>query len=254
MSFINDIINLIVGYYPLLLEGIFNTLFLATVGTIFGIIIGLIIAIINNIEINKRDSKLMKILKKFSHIIAKLYVDIVRGTPMMVQAMVFFYGLAYGGINLDPLFAGLLIISFNTAAYIAEIIRSGINAIDSGQMEAAVSLGLSHKMAMTKIILPQALKNTIPALMNELIVNVKDTSVLSVIGVTELFYMTKGAASQNYLYFQSYVLTAIIYLILTKSLTVLFTWIIKKYVDKEDKMEISVPQSQTAPEVILCKK
>ncbi len=250
MSFINDIINLIVGYYPLLLEGIFNTLFLATVGTIFGIIIGLVIAIINNIEINKRDSKLMKILKKFSHIIAKLYVDIVRGTPMMVQAMVFFYGLAYGGINLDPLFAGLLIISFNTAAYIAEIIRSGINAIDSGQMEAAVSLGLSHKMAMTKIILPQALKNTIPALMNELIVNVKDTSVLSVIGVTELFYMTKGAASQNYLYFQSYVLTAIIYLILTKSLTVLFTWIIKKYVDKEDKMEISVPQSQTAPEVI----
>ncbi len=250
MSFINDIINLIVGYYPLLLEGIFNTLFLATVGTIFGIIIGLVIAIINNIEINKRDSKLMKISKKFLHIIAKLYVDIVRGTPMMVQAMVFFYGLAYGGINLDPLFAGLLIISFNTAAYIAEIIRSGINAIDSGQMEAAVSLGLSHKMAMTKIILPQALKNTIPALMNELIVNVKDTSVLSVIGVTELFYMTKGAASQNYLYFQSYVLTAIIYLILTKSLTLLFTWIIKKYVDKEDKMEISVPQSQTAPEVI----
>ncbi len=250
MSFINDIINLIVGYYPLLLEGIFNTLFLATVGTIFGIIIGLVIAIINNIEINKRDSKLMQISKKFLHIIAKLYVDIVRGTPMMVQAMVFFYGLAYGGINLDPLFAGLLIISFNTAAYIAEIIRSGINAIDSGQMEAAVSLGLSHKMAMTKIILPQALKNTIPALMNELIVNVKDTSVLSVIGVTELFYMTKGAASQNYLYFQSYVLTAIIYLILTKSLTLIFTWIIKKYVDKEDKMEISVPQSQTAPEVI----
>ncbi len=250
MSFINDIINLIVGYYPLLLEGIFNTLFLATVGTIFGIIIGLAIAIINNIEINKRDSKLMQISKKFLHIIAKLYVDIVRGTPMMVQAMVFFYGLAYGGINLDPLFAGLLIISFNTAAYIAEIIRSGINAIDSGQMEAAVSLGLSHKMAMTKIILPQALKNTIPALMNELIVNVKDTSVLSVIGVTELFYMTKGAASQNYLYFQSYVLTAIIYLILTKSLTLIFTWIIKKYVDKEDKMEISVPQSQTAPEVI----
>ncbi len=250
MSFINDIINLIIGYYPLLLEGIFNTLLLATVGTIFGIMIGLVIAIIYNMEINKRDSKLMKIIKKVLHILAKLYVDIVRGTPMMVQAMVFFYGLAYGGINLDPLFAGLLIISFNTAAYIAEIIRSGINAIDTGQMEAAVSLGLSHKMAMIKIILPQALKNTIPALMNELIVNVKDTSVLSVIGVTELFYMTKGAASQNYLYFQSYVLTAIIYLILTKSLTLLFTWIIKKYVDKEDKMEISVPQSQTAPEVI----
>ncbi len=250
MDFINDMIRLIMDYYPLLLEGIFNTLLLATLGTIFGIIIGLIIAMISSIEVTSRDKGFVKFFKKSVILLTKIYVDVVRGTPMMVQAMVFFYGLAYAGLNLSPLVAGLLIISFNTAAYIAEIIRSGINAIDSGQMEAAVSLGLSHKVAMIKIILPQALKNTIPALMNELIVNVKDSSVLSVIGVTELFYMTKGAASQNYLYFQSYVLTAIIYLILTKTLTVLFTWIIKTYVDKENKMNISVPQSQTAPEVI----
>ncbi len=250
MQFLNDIINLIVDYYPLLVEGIINTLLLATFGTIIGIIIGLILAMINSIQITNRDTKVQKSIKQLLKLIVRIYIDIIRGTPMIVQAMVFYYGLAYGGINLTPLFAGLLIISFNTAAYIAEIIRSGINSIDPGQVEAAKSLGISHKVTMFKIILPQALKNTIPALMNELIVNVKDSSVLSVIGVTELFYMTKGAASQNYLYFQAYVLTAIIYLILTKSLTLLFTWLINKYLHQDKETEVSVPTSQTVPEVL----
>ncbi len=111
-----------------------------------------------------------------------------------------------------------------------------------------MSLGMSHSQAMIKVILPQALKNTIPALMNELIVNVKDSSVLSVIGVSELFYMTKWAASQNYMYFQVYVLMALIYLVLTKSLTIIFARVLNHYENR--KQTISVPQSQTVPEVI----
>lgn len=250
MQFFSDMFNIIVDYYPLLIEGIINTLFLASFGTIIGIIIGLLLAILASIQITKRDNGVNKKIKQLLKLFVHIYIDIIRGTPMIVQAMVFYYGLAFGGIKLTPLFAGLLIISFNTAAYIAEIIRSGINSIDKGQVEAAKSLGLSHKMTMLKIILPQALKNTIPALMNELIVNVKDSSVLSVIGVTELFYMTKGAASQNYLYFQAYVLTAIIYLILTKSLAVLFTYLINKFLHQKPAKTPSFPSSQTTTEVI----
>ncbi len=248
MSFINDIISILLTNYGLIFEGIRNTLLLAFFGTIVGILLGMFIALLRNQDIHYKDKKVTRIIKKICTTIAKLYIDIVRGTPMMVQAMVFFYGLAYGGINLTPLFAGFLIISFNTAAYIAEIIRSGINSLDPGQLEAAMSLGLSHRQAMFKVILPQALKNTVPALMNELIVNVKDSSVLSVIGVSELFNATKGAASQNYMYFQAYVLTAIIYLILTKSLTLLFAYGLRRYEMREKS--ISVPQSQTVPEVM----
>lgn len=248
MEFINDIWSIITNYYPMIFEGIRNTLLLACTGTSVGVMLGMILALFRNQQEHYQDSPVTRLLKRILVIIAKLYIDIVRGTPMMVQAMVFYYGLAYGGINLSPLFAGFLIISFNTAAYIAEIIRSGINSLDRGQLEAAMSLGMNHSQAMLKVILPQALKNTVPALMNELIVNVKDSSVLSVIGVSELFYMTKGAASQNYMYFQAYVLTALIYLVLTKSLTVIFARAVRHYENKNEP--ISVPQSQTVPEVI----
>ncbi len=249
MNFINDIVMILTNYYPMILTGLINTLILAIFGTGLGIILGLVLAALRNQEVHYKDKKLVVILKKIFIIFAKVYVDVVRGTPMMVQAMVFFYGLAYGGLQLDPMFAGFLIISFNTAAYISEIIRSGLISLDRGQFEAARSLGLSQSQTMRKVIMPQVIKNTLPALMNELIVNVKDSSVLSVIGVSELFYMTKGAASQNYMYFQAYVLTAIIYLILTKLLTVLFTKILEHLEHKKRKTSPFV-QSQTVPEVI----
>ncbi len=246
MQLINDIIYLITNYSSLLIEGVRNTLLISIFGTVVGILLGLLLAVMRNQEIHYKDNALTRGLKTLIKYIAIAYVDIVRGTPMMVQAAVFFYGFAYTGINLNPLVAGLVVVSFNTAAYISEIIRSGINGINSGQVEAARSLGLSHFEAMRYIVLPQALKNTVPALMNELIVNVKDTSVLSIIGVTELFYMTKAAASETYMTFPAYILTAIIYLILTKSLTILFSYILKRMENKE----ASMPQSQTVPEVM----
>lgn len=246
MQLINEIIYLITNYSSLLLEGVRNTLLISILGTVVGILLGLLLAVMRNQEIHYKDNGVKRGFKKFIRFLAVAYVDIVRGTPMMVQAAVFFYGFAYSGINLNPLVAGFVVVSFNTAAYISEIIRSGINGINSGQLEAARSLGLSHFEAMRYIVLPQALKNTVPALMNELIVNIKDTSVLSIIGVTELFYMTKSAASETYMTFPAYILTAIIYLILTKTLTVLFNYILKKMENKE----ASMPQSQTVPEVM----
>lgn len=246
MQLITDMFSLATNYSSLLLEGIRNTLLISIFGTIVGIILGLLLAVMRNQEIHYKDSFIKRAIKTVLKYVSIAYVDIVRGTPMMVQAAVFFYGFAYTGINLNPLVAGFVVVSFNTAAYISEIIRSGINGINEGQIEAARSLGLSHFEAMRYIVLPQALKNTVPALMNELIVNVKDTSVLSIIGVTELFYMTKAAASETYLTFPAYVLTAIIYLILTKSLTILFAYILRK----TESREASLPQSQTVPEVI----
>lgn len=246
MQLLNDILYLIQNYSSLLFEGMRNTLLISIFGTIVGIILGLLLAVMRNQEIHYKDNTLTRAWKKGLRLIAIVYVDIVRGTPMMVQAAVFFYGLAYMQINLNPLVAGFVVVSFNTAAYISEIIRSGINGINEGQVEAARSLGLSHFEAMRHIVLPQALKNTVPALMNELIVNVKDTSVLSIIGVTELFYMTKAAASETYMTFPAYILTAIIYLFLTKTLTIIFAYILRKMETKE----ASMPQSQTVPEVM----
>lgn len=246
MQLLNDILYLIQNYSSLLFEGMRNTLLISIFGTIVGIILGLLLAVMRNQEIHYKDNTLTRVWKKGLRLIAIVYVDIVRGTPMMVQAAVFFYGLAYMQINLNPLVAGFVVVSFNTAAYISEIIRSGINGINEGQVEAARSLGLSHFEAMRHIVLPQALKNTVPALMNELIVNVKDTSVLSIIGVTELFYMTKAAASETYMTFPAYILTAIIYLFLTKTLTIIFAYILRKMETKE----ASMPQSQTVPEVM----
>lgn len=246
MQLLDDLIYLITNYSSLLIEGIRNTLLISILGTVVGILLGLLLAIMRNQEIHYKDNGLQRAFKKVIKYIAIIYIDIVRGTPMMVQAAVFFYGFAYSGINLNPLIAGFVVVSFNTAAYISEIIRSGINGINTGQIEAARSLGLSYFEAMRYIILPQALKNTVPALMNELIVNIKDTSVLSIIGVTELFYMTKAAASETYLTFPAYILTAIIYLILTKTLTLLFSFIL----NKSENREASLPQSQTVPEVM----
>ncbi len=167
-----------------------------------------------------------------ANIIAIIYIDIIRGTPMMVQAMLFFYGIAAD--IMDPNVAGIFIISFNTAAYIAEILRSGINAIDKGQVEAGRSLGLSNTQTFIYIVIPQTVKNTLPALANELIVNIKDSSVLSVIAVSELFYATKQAASAGYHYTEAYFISAIIYLLLTIILTRLLNYWMKKVLKNDD--------------------
>jgi len=145
---------------------------------------------------------------------------------MMVQAMIFKYGCQALGVNWNSIapgievfdgwfFAGMIVIIFNTAAYMGEIVKSGLNSVDRGQLEGAASLGLSPWQTLSLVSLPQALRNSIPTIGNEWVVNIKDSSVLNVIGVSELYFMSGQAANKNYMFMASYLIIAVIYLFLT---------------------------------------
>ena len=232
-------------YWLEFLKGMGITLLISLVGTIFGFILGIGLALLRKLENNPNDNKFIKVLKKIASGFSYGYIELFRGTPMMVQALVIFYGAAYlFGTVMSTLIAGFLIVSLNTAAYMAEIIRSGLNSIDQGQIEGGRSLGLSYRQTMFKIVLPQAIKNVIPAIGNELVVNIKDTSVLSVIMVTDLFYNGKLIVARWYTQFPVYFIVCVIYLIMTISLTRLLRLIEKKM---SIKSKISLPISVTNP-------
>ena len=237
MQLLNDLYFLITNYYTLFLDGIKITLILASVGTAGGVIIGLAIYFFKSMTINFKDNFLKRILKRIFSWLATAYVDIIRGTPMIVQASIFYYGFA-ARLNIDVLAAALIIVSFNTAAYIAEIIRSGVISLGDGSLEAAQSLGLSRFKAMRYVIFPQVLKNSLPSLLNELIVNVKDSAVLSVIGLGELFYSGRAASSENYMQEQTFLLIAIIYFIITFSLSRTITYLINRTTNSKTDFQI----------------
>ena len=149
---------------------------------------------------------------------------------MIVQAMLIFYGSKqFLGVDMQPLLAACLIVSINTGAYLAETIRGGIDSVDRGQWEAANAIGLKHGQMMVHVILPQAMRAILPSIGNELIVNIKDTSVLNVISVTELFFVTKSVAGSTFQIFQAYFIVAIIYFILTRIATILIRLLSKKF-------------------------
>ena len=151
---------------------------------------------------------------------------------MIVQSVLVYFGLLqFAGINLSPMQAAFLVVSVNTGAYLSEVVRGGINSIDKGQFEAARSLGMNHYQTMTQVILPQAIKNIIPAIGNEFIVNIKDTSVLNVIAVNELFFTTKSIVGGNLMYFETYLITSIIYLTLTLSIASFLNFVERKLAD-----------------------
>lgn len=216
-QFFQTIMYLLDTYSGFFIRGILITLFLSIVGTVGGFLLSLLLTIIRTQEIDiRRDLILTKILKKFGQGFSYVYVTVFRGTPMIVQAMIFYYGIAPLGLSWwRPLVAGLFVVTLNTTAYIAEVIRSGINGVDIGQMEAARSLGFSRNQSMFQIVLPQAIKNSLPAIGNEFIVNLKDTAVLSVIGVVDIFKATQSATSSNYRIVEGFFIAAVIYLILT---------------------------------------
>jgi putative lysine transport system permease protein len=157
------------------------------------------------------------------------YIEIFRGTPMIVQAMVIYYGLAEGfGIDIPNFPAGIIIVSINTGAYMAEIIRGGIQSIDKGQTEAAHAIGMSHAQTMVNVVLPQAIRHVLPATGNEFIINIKDTSVLNVISVTELFFMTKSVKGAIFRTYEVFFVAGVIYLFLTFTITRLLRLLEKK--------------------------
>ena len=226
--------NIIATYYPIILEGIGYTLLVSLIGTVVGLLLGLLIGIYRTMP--DPHNKVGRVFKKIGDWILSAYVEIFRGTPMMVQAMVIFWGFALlnGGNTLDVVFAGLLIVSINTGAYMAEIVRCGINSVSKGQFEGANAIGMTHFQSMRYVILPQALRNILPSVANEFVINIKDTSVLNVIGFTELYFYAKSIVSINYQVFATYLLVAAIYFVLTFTITRILRLIEKKMDGKKN--------------------
>lgn len=221
-------------YKPQFLKGIANTMFIALTSTIIGFLIGLLIAIYRSLPVTRSLKNPGYLLYKLVDLILVAYIEIFRGTPMMVQAMLIFYGSKlFFDIDMSSMSAALLIVSINTGAYLAEVIRGGINSVDKGQYEGAKAIGMNHVQTMTYVVLPQAIKSIIPALGNEFVINIKDTSVLNVIAVAELFFVTKSAAGSTYLTFQTYFIASVIYFILTFVTTRLLNWLEKRSQTKE---------------------
>ncbi len=217
-EFLKTIIYLFITYYKIILYGLGVTILLSVVGTIGGFVLALGLTQQRVIHIDKkREKRFKRILKQTLKSLGNGYVTLFRGTPMIVQAMIIYYGIATLDIFSwwNPLTAGLIIVTVNTTAYISEVLRGGLQAVPIGQMEASRSLGLTHNQAMRKVVWPQAIKNSLPGIGNEFVVNLKDTAVLSVISVVDLFYAVKQSASATYRTIEAFVIAAIVYLIIT---------------------------------------
>ncbi|VDK13729.1 L-cystine transport system permease protein YecS {ECO:0000305} [Oenococcus sicerae] len=240
----NWFINIWKQYGSMLISGILMTLLLAIVGTGVGFVIGLLIGIVRTIPRPKKRAKRWSI--SFINWLLSVYIEIFRGTPMIVQAAVFYYGAAQVfNINFDRTTSALIIVSINTGAYLAEIIRGGIISIDQGQFEAASSLGMTHFQQMRKIVLPQAVRNSIPAVTNEFIVNIKDTSVLSIISVSELFFTGSTIAGQNFQFFHTYLTISLIYLVMTFTITRIFR-LVEKHLEGPKNYDLMTNEFQVA--------
>ena len=240
MSF-SKCIEILIKYHKSFLLGIRTTLIVAIIGTLIGLLIGLLAGGIRAIRPDKTLSKGKKALKVFIDLLIKIYIEVFRGTPMMVQA-VFIYYLVYTNIvHWDKMVAAIFVISINTGAYMAEIVRAGIQAVDPGQNEAARSLGMSSMQTMMDIVLPQAIRNAFPAIGNELIVNIKDSSVLMIISITELMFQSNSIAGTTYRFTETYFVTAFIYLCLTGISSIILNAIEKKL----NHTKTSLPQSDT---------
>ena len=212
MQFLITMKDLVVRYHSFFLEGVGNTLIIAVFTVLFGTILGVLMA--------------MARMSKFKPLkwLATAYIEFFRGTPLMVQLMFIFYGLPMIGVtfptvsfipDFDRFAAGVVAMSLNSCAYVAEIIRSGIQAVDAGQMEAARCLGFHHREAMALVILPQAVRNILPALGNEFVTIIKESSIVSVISIADLMFRAKGIIAKTYSSLECLAVVAIIYFLLT---------------------------------------
>lgn len=204
------------GFSLSLLTGIWNTLYISIIGTIVGLIIGLICGIIRVQSVNTYDNGFVKFAKRSANFLVKGYVNIFRGTPMILQALILYNIFIYiFTLEFAIPIASLITVSINTGAYLTEVIRNGIQSIDKGQMEAARALGMSQQKAMFNVIFPQAMKNSFASIGNEFIINIKDTSVLQIIGLQDVFYVIKDQAFNDFRILFWYLVAGVVYLILT---------------------------------------
>ncbi|MBC9787637.1 ABC transporter permease subunit [Carnobacterium maltaromaticum] len=238
------IVKIISENGPMFLRGAGVTLLIALIGTVLGSIIGLLIGVVRTIP--KPELKINRIILKIVNGILSVYIEIFRGTPMIVQAMVIYYGSALAfGIDIDRIVAAIFIVSINTGAYMSEIVRGGIVSIDKGQFEAAQAIGMNHIQTMTNVVLPQVFRNILPATGNEFVINIKDTSVLNVISVTELFFQTKSIAGNNFRYFESFFVACVIYFVMTFTVTRILRYV-ERRLDGPDDYIMYANQMQVA--------
>lgn len=221
-------------YKDIFIQATWTTLYIAVVGTLLGFVLGFIVGVINTTKIHPEDNIIKKILFRLLKVIVFIYVEIFRDTPMIVQGMVIYYGLRQNNLMISSVMAGILVTLLNTGAYMGETVRGGINSVDDGQREGALAMGMSHVGAMVYVIVPQALRNIFPEMGNTFLNNLKMTSVLNVIGVSELFLAAKTAGGSYYKYFEAYIVIALVYLILCFVFNRIFLWIEKKMQGRSD--------------------
>lgn len=241
------IIKIVSKNWPMFLRGAGMTLLVAMIGTILGSLIGLLVGVIRTVPMPERGFK--KYFLKFINIILSVYIEIFRGTPMIVQAMVIYYGSKQAfGLDMNKLTAAIFIVSINTGAYMAEIVRGGIVSIDKGQFEASHAIGMSHLQTMMNVILPQVVRNILPATGNEFVINIKDTSVLNVISVSELYFQTKSVAGMNFHYFESFFVACVLYFVMTFTVTRILRYVERKldgpenYIMYANQMQVETPE------------
>ena len=236
-----DIVLLWSKYWPMYMSGVKNTLILALVATAIGCVIGLICGILNTISYTKNDPLPKRFLLKLIRVLVRIYVEVFRGTPMVLQAVFIVYGLPYftdNALRFNNIWvAAILIVSINTGAYMAESVRGGIISIDPGQTEGAKAIGMTHVQTMTSVILPQALRNIMPQIGNNFIINVKDTSVMFIISFTEFFAAHRYIVGVNNMYFPSATIEMIGYLTMTLIASFLLR-LLEKWMDGSDSYEL----------------
>ncbi len=238
-------------YGVMFLQGAGITLLISLTGTIVGFAIGLGVGFVRSMPMNREDGFVRYYLLKFVRVLMGVYIEVFRSTPMIVQSMVIFYGLSSAlHINIPHLLAGFIIVSINTGAYLSEIVRGGIQSVDPGQREAALAIGMTYGQTMLHVVLPQAIRNILPALGNEFVVNIKDTSVLNVISVTELFFVSKSAAGTYFKYFEVFFITSCIYFVMTFSITRILRFLEKK-MDGPENYTIHGSQTMAMAEIKL---
>lgn len=229
MDILQSYFNHIITVMPSLLQGAIITIEVTSLSVFFGTIIGIFMAL------GKMSSR--KILRLPSII----YIDFIRGTPLLVQILLFYYGIpglisnvTGEAFRIDPILAGVIVCSINSGAYVAEIVRAGIQSIDKGQTEAARSLGMTHSQSMRQIILPQAFRRILPPMGNEFIVLLKDSSLLAVIGVPELLKSGQLYVATTFASFPVYIGVALVYLVMTLTISRMINWLERRWgiVDK----------------------
>ena len=238
-GFVDSMVYMSIKGKDMLVTGVWTTVRIALLGTAIAIVLAILLVFLRIQEPDRRDSGVMKALKWLASHFARFYVFVIRGTPMMVQALIFYYfgfnlfkktGMTVTEINHVWSFfiSGLCTVALNSTAYLTEVLRGGILAVDRGQTEAARSVGMTNWQTMTKVVFPQAVKNSIPAIGNEFIINIKDSSVLSVIGVMDLMYATKSVSGIYFRSLEIYCVAALLYLVLTWLSSLLLKWLGKK--------------------------